>query len=319
MNKPALFFAGTTGLFALSTLYFARELHRRDDSAVVDTGIVRPSESATPAIAPTTPVPASPAPTGRPALDVAMQAASTTPSTPIAGDDSRRGILLPFARDYLRQYDDLALRGALLASARTGFESQYAALKDRLKLDRSTFDDLVTLLAEESMEQQAGYFRCVADPACDPGKVAMPRDRSDEYLALLGATNQAEFNSYRDALSEWQSVIQLRGRLSETNYLRDGDAEQLRKALTDARQRYATQTRQQGADLRGWGDGTGMLWYTGDGTPQQQLASATQYSQMLRQQAATLLNAEQLRAFGQIQDQLLASFAAYLQQAQSKP
>jgi hypothetical protein len=89
--------------------------------------------------------------------------------------------------------------------------------------------------------------------------------------------------------------------------------------LTEARKRYAAELQQQGAKLQGWGDGTGMLWYSGDGTVEQRLASATQYAQRVRQQAAAVLSAEQLRLFVQLQDEMLASFAAYLQQAQANP
>jgi hypothetical protein len=39
----------------------------------------------------------------------------------------------------------------------------------------------------------------------------------------------------------------------------------------------------------------------------------------VRQQAAAVLSAEQLRLFVQLQDEMLASFAAYLQQAQANP
>jgi hypothetical protein len=57
-----------------------------------------------------------------------------------------------------------------------------------------------------------------------------------------------------------------------------------------------------------------MVWYSGDGGVDEQLASAAQYSDRMRQRAASILNAEQLRAFVQLQDELLANFANYLRQ-----
>lgn len=320
MNKPAMFFAGTTALFALSTLYLARQLHEPTAIAAADNPIA--VGHSRPPVATATPS-ALQEPVALPKPDGAIQpgTASTAATTAVPGvaADSRREVLLPFARDFLRQYDDLAQRGMLLTNARAGFESQYSALRGRLKVDAATFDQLVSLLAEESLEQQASYFRCISDPACNLASVTTPRDRSDEFLALLGAEGYAQFTSYRGSLPEWQSVVQLRGRLSESDYLRDVDAERLRTTLTEARERYAEEARQQGANLQGWGNGAGMLWYSGDGTPQQQLASATQFSQNLRQRAATLLTAEQLRVFAQLQDELLASLGAYLQQAQANP
>jgi hypothetical protein len=75
----------------------------------------------------------------------------------------------------------------LTKAARAGIESQYSRLKDRLKLDASTFSQLVDLLTEEQLDQQAIYFRCLVNSACDTSKLGAPRDRSDELLAVLGA------------------------------------------------------------------------------------------------------------------------------------
>lgn len=322
MNKPAVFFAGTTGLLALSTLYLAWRLHQIETGARPDAMVALPPATARD-VAPASGAHTDrAAPAGSISPGAARQAGASAvpgPGIPDGPADSQRSMMRPFARDFLRQYDDLALRETLLANARKGFVSRYAVLRDRLKLDPAKFDQLVALLAEESLDQQANYFRCVVDPACDLARVPPPRDRSDEFLALLGPEGHAQFTSYRDALPEWQAVIQLRGRLSESQYLRAGDAERLQMALTDARKRFAGELEQQGANLRGWGNGSGMLWYSGDGTVEQKLASATQYSRMLRQQASALLSAEQLTLFGQLQDELLASFGAYLQQAQPDP
>lgn len=322
MNKPALLFAGTTGLFALSTLYLAWQLHQRDAVPALESAVAARVEPSASAGFPAATHTEAPTATGSPAPRAATpgdRAPAPGRVTADASASTRRGIMLPFASDFLRQYDNLALRDALLANARRGFESQYAALRDRLKLDPETFRQLVSLLAEESLEQQANYFRCVVDSTCNLDQLPAPPQRSDELLALLGAEGHAEFTSYRDAMPEWQSVVQLRGRLSESQSLRDSDAARLQAALTDARKRYAAELEQQGAKLQGWGNGTGMLWYSGDGTVEQRLASATQYAHRLRQQAAALLNAEQLRLFAQLQDEMLASFGAYLQQAQADP
>jgi len=323
MNKPAWFFAATTALFALSTLYFARQITERDPTAQRAhesiTARIAAAQSATPSASPavSTPAPATPRRADAPS-DAAPT--GTHGATPRGGaPDRRRETLAPFARDYLRQYDDLAQRDLLLATARKGLEAQYAGLRERLKLDQSTFGQLVSLLAEESIEQQASYFRCLVDAGCNLASPPMPRERSDEYLALLGADRIAEFNGYREAMPEWQSVVQLRGRLSEAQSLRDGDAERLRVALIDARKRYGAEVQQQGDKLEAWGMGSGMLWYSGEGSADQKLASATQYSQRLRQQAAAILSADQLRQFALLQDELLASFAAYLLQSQANP
>jgi hypothetical protein len=315
---PAL--AITSLLFAGSTLYYwqkARQLQgsgaSREAKVLAASGAPlgndRAPESAPPGTARPSPGVGSAA---KP--DVAVTAA---PAIPPAGaragrPDVQREMMLPFAKDWLRQYDDATQRTSLVKAARTGIEAQYSRLRDRLKLDANTFGQLVDLLTQEQLEQQANYFRCAVDAACDTANMRPPRDHSDEYLAMLGADAFAQFNSYREAMPDWQAVVQLRGRLGEANYLKDGDAERLLSAMSAERERYTSEVKQSGAKLRGWGTATGMLWYTGDGGPEEQLASATQYSERMQQRAAAILDAEQLRAFVQLQEELLANFATFL-------
>lgn len=315
MNKWVATLATTTVLFAGTTIYFWQK------SEVFAPPVVKADSAATqasfaPGAAPAA-IPMSPSKPGSRATNgvAAGPAASATASTADAGSgktDPSREMMLPFAKDWLRQYDDPAQRASLTKAARTGIEAQYARLRDRLKLDPNTFSQLVDLLAQEQLEQQSNYFRCLIDTSCDTSAVRPPRDHSDEYQALLGNDAFAQFNSYRQAMPEWQSVVQLRGRLGESNYLKDADADRLLGALTAERERYVSESNQAGAKLRGWGTGNGMVWYSGDGGIDEQLASAQQYSERMRQRAAAILSAEQLRAFTQLQDELLANFANYL-------
>lgn len=317
MSKLVTALASTTVLFAASTAYLAYELHARDAesnaaAAANAAGAADPGANTEVASAVPSKAPASlpPAPLTADASKPAGTAVAPLPA-PAGKKDPNREMMTPFARDFLRQYDDMALRASLIANARPGIESQYSRLKDRLKLDAASFDQLVNLLAEETLEQQANYYRCVVDTGCDFSKIKPPRDRSDELQALLG-DDYAKFKSYRDALPEWQSVVQLRGRLPENMPLRDSDAERLMNALSEERGHFTTESSQNGASMRGWGNGTGMLWYSGDGGPEQQLSSARQYAERLRQRASTVLSAEQLRIFIQIQEEMLAGLAGYL-------
>ena len=324
MNKLVATLAATTVLFAGTTFYFWQKLEALESPAA-DTATLPAARgtSGDPVAAASSGAAARPAPANGPAatpaggagtspaeVEAATRAAASA-AKPGKADPSRE-MMLPFAKDWLRQYDDPAQRASLTKAARAGIEAQYARLRDRLKLDANTFGQLVDLLAQEQLEQQSNYFRCLVDTACDTSSMRPPRDHSDEYLAMLGNDAFAQFNAYRQALPEWQSVMQLRGRLGEANYLKDGDAERLLGALSAERERYVAESGQAGAKLRGWGTGTGMLWYSGDGGADEQLASAQQYSERMRQRAASILNSEQLRMFAQLQDELLANFANYL-------
>jgi hypothetical protein len=317
MNKLVATLATTTVLFAVSTIYFWQKSAVSAPAGVATAAAATPAGGATVAstgASPTNRDPDSPSPrAGGAILQPATGAAASTSAAARPGrTDPSREVMLPFAKDWLRQYDDPAQRASLTKAARTGIEAQYARLRDRLKLDASTFDQLVDLLAQEQLEQQSNYFHCLVDPSCDTSAMRPPRDHSDEYQAMLGPDAFAQFNAYRQAMPEWQAVVQLRGRLGESNYLRDADADRLLGALSAERERYVSESNQAGTKLRGWGTGNGMVWYAGDGGADEQLASAQQYSERMRQRAAAILNAEQLRAFTQLQDELLANFANYL-------
>lgn len=324
MNKLVATLAATTVLFAGTTFYLWRKLEALEQPTA---GIASaPPVAGGPAGEPLA-ASASPAANGAQAGDAVAKpamGAGTSPALVEAASraaasaaksgkaDPQREMMLPIAKDWLRQYDDPAQRASLTKAAHAGIEAQYARLRDRLKLDANTFGQLVDLLAQEQLEQQSNYFRCLVDTACDTSSMRPPRDHSDEYLAMLGNDAFAQFNAYRQALPEWQSVMQLRGRLGEANYLKDGDADRLMSALSAERERYVAESGQAGAKLRAWGTGAGMVWYSGDGGVDEQLASAQQYSERVRQRAASILNAEQLRMFAQLQDELLANFANYL-------
>jgi hypothetical protein len=325
MNKLVATLASTTVLFAGTTFYFWQQLEARETkgATVQDaaaTGTAATGQIQAPAVAPTTQSLAS---AGKGASGAAANANPATASAlPPAGSATKaepsREMVLPYAKDFLRQFDDSTQHASLLKAARAGIESQYSRLRERLKLDAATFGQLVDILSEEQLDQQANYFRCVLVATCDPSKMAPPRDRSSEYLALLGSDGYAQYTAYRDALPEWQSVVQLRGRLSEANYLKDGDAERLMSALSAERSRFSVESNQAGAQLRGWGNGAGMVWYSSDGGAEEQLASATQYSERMRQSAASILTAEQLRAFVQLQEEMLANLANYLRSQSGK-
>jgi hypothetical protein len=325
MNKLVATLAATTALFAGTTFYYWQKLEALESAApsTTEATAARSTANGDLPAASAASTAATPGAGDAPMTLAAGAASAAVPGSdvmagPASDPGSSREFMLPFARDFLRQYDDPAQRASLVRAARAGLASQYLRLKERLKLDDNLFAQLVDLMAEEQMDQQANYYRCLVNPRCDTANMPQPRDRTSEYQALLGPEGYAKFTGYRSALPEWQSVVQLRGRLPESNSLKDGDAERLLGALSAERERFVTESNQAGAKLRGWGNGAGMLWYAGDGGVEEQLASATQYAERMRQSAASILNAEQLRAFVQIQEEMLASLATYLHSGQNK-
>ncbi|HTU66479.1 MAG TPA: hypothetical protein VMF52_11060 [Steroidobacteraceae bacterium] len=318
MNKLVATFATTTALFATSTAWLAWRVNGLEAGAPAGpSGAVVESPPATASPASGGTVAASPVALAKPGATTGNLAATATPATP-PDTDAGRAMTIAFGRDFLKQYDSPATRATLVANTRGGIEAQYARFRDRYKIDARTFDQLVGLLAEEQLEQQANYFRCLVDPACDTSKITQPRDRSDELTALLGG-RVGELRAFQSSLPEWQSIVQLRGRLPESSYLRDPEAERLLSALSGERERFRAEAGQSGSALRGWGNGTGMLWYSGDGGIAEQMASANAYAERLRGQAADILTPEQLAAFIQLQQEMLAGLESYLRSTGGKP
>jgi hypothetical protein len=136
-------------------------------------------------------------------------------------------------------------------------------------------------------------------------------------MALLGPDHMDDFTQYQTSLGEREAVIQLRGRLSDANNLRDSQAEQLVAALSDERARYQREAMQRGTSVSGWGTGQlGMLFYAGDSNSiDERLANAAQYSRRLHDRAATVLSPQQLAVFDQMQKELLAAMKATMSPA----
>jgi hypothetical protein len=326
MRRAVTILSLTTAAFAASTVYLARELYRRDAGARPDTTVAAApagtpwvgAERATPSSGKLPPMPAAAAAQSQ------RKAANTSASTPGAAgkkDDAADGAL-QFARQFLARFDDPVQHAGLLDEARAGIRRQYAPLKDRLKLNDATFEQLVTILAEKTVQLQEQFSRCAVDSACDsryPLRNSAADDSSPELLALLGPEHMEAFDQFRGSIGERDAVVQLRGRLSDANFLPEAQAEQLIRALAEARQQYSQEASQRGQNVRGWGTQNGVLMYTDDsGSVDQYLAEATAYSQRLRQRAAAVLTPAQFAVFVQMQDELLAQMANYLRPPASR-
>lgn len=221
-----------------------------------------------------------------------------------------------YARLQAASLKDPVQRAAILNDHRTNLRRQFAQLREKLKLSDATFEQLVNLLAEQNLESQDQWVRCAVDPKCNAEEEYRrnpPDDHSQELLALLGSDKLDEFRRYRDTISERDAVVTLRGRLTDANPLRDEQAESLAVALADERVQYQKEATARGQKLSGMGGNLGMIFYSDDASsPEQRLVDATQYSQRLRQRAASVLTPAQLAAYNQMQDELLAQIASVL-------
>jgi hypothetical protein len=318
MRKAVYLLSLTTAFFATTTAWLLFDRHR-DAAPIVATAAAAPD----PGLAADTHSPLKPQQTGVPPAAAAQGIAAGDAASPAAHTATTQAPELPddptvhFARQFLARYNDSAHRLALMEEARTGIRRQYSRLREKLRLDDASYEQLVTLLAEQNLQSQETWARCTTTPGCDLRADAASRpadDRSQELLALLGDQGMAAFTRYRESIGERDAVAQFRGRLSDSTFLPEAQAEQLITALAEERALFSEEVSRSGAQLKGFGTNLGMIWYPdGVGSVEQQIAEATQYSQRLRARAAGLLTPAQLAAYVQLQQELLAQLSAYLQ------
>lgn len=320
MSKTVVTLAISTVILATSTAYLANELYRRDAASVTtaiataelaaSTGAL-PSHS-TPGVNGAGPRDGSPANDTLPVIANAASPAGSAAPANSGAKDVQSDPTTMFARQLLARHDDANQRPVLLEEQRSVIRRQYEKLKERLKLGDTEFAQLVSLIAEEQLQMQVNWARCATDPSCDPRKPPNSMvDRTQEYQAMLGTDGAEAFAQFRKSIGERDAVIQLRGRLPDSNFLPESQAEKLIVALSEERERFSQEAAARGSKTTGWGTSLGMLLYTEDsGLPDQFIAEATQYSQRMRARAASVLTPAQLAAFDQMQDELLAMFIA---------
>jgi isocitrate lyase len=116
-------------------------------------------------------------------------------------------------------------------------------------------------------------------------------------------------------MGERETIAQLRNRLPDAHRLGDDRAESLIQALAEERNAMHREAVQQGVGSSGFGFGAGMIFTTGeDASFEDRYATAKQNSQRMRDRAAQYLNAEQMRAFNEMQDETLLSLRSALRQ-----
>jgi hypothetical protein len=323
----------STATFAMTTAWLAAELHRRDTlqptTALDATAAARASEPSPGRAGPSPRGSDRKAPGSGAMTEVAATTAAPSGSAPSSGQaanspangDTITDASVIYARQLLARHDDSVQRQVLLEETRSGVRRQFTRLKEQLKLSDAAYEQLVALVAEQNLQAQERWARCAVDPGCDPKKnPAKPLDdRSQELLALLGGEGLDTFNRFQSTLGERDAVAQFRGRLADSEFLPQSQAERLIAALADERERYSTEQTARGASLTALGTNLGMVWYPEDApTIEARLAEATQYSQRLRARAATVLTPAQLAAYVQMQDELLAQLASFLRPAPRK-
>jgi len=219
------------------------------------------------------------------------------------------------SRQLLARLDDPEGREEVRAEHRIMFRNMYPRVDKFLGLSAEQYEQMLNLMADQQIGMQEKFARCMVDPACDLDTAvrygeAQPREVSN----FLGTERAAKFESYKNTLGERESVGQLRARLSDNSRMSEDTAERLISALAEERSAMHREAAASGNGMYSFGMGAGTLFAPAEGSFESRYEAAQQNSQRLRERAAQFLNGEQLRAFNEMQDELLVSMRAQLRQ-----
>ena len=322
MRKLVIVLALTTVAFAGSTVYYAHQLSLAQSVSPVAPAPAPVANAAAARQGDTTA--ASPEPVKANARQAVLKSAGpgefvsgvVINGQPMSEDDMKK-MQAEYSRSFLAQLDNPEHREELLAERKMMLRYSQPRIDQVLGLTPEEYSRYIELSALQQIEMQEASSRCVVDPDCrmqdlrpHPGA-----DRTQEIDNLLGAERKQKLSNYMNTMGEREAVSQLRNRLPESQRLSEESAEGLINALAEERDAIHREATQQGVGTSGFGFGAGMIFTTGDdGTFEERYATAKQNSQRLRDRAAPHLNAEQMRAFNEMQDETLISLRGALRQ-----
>lgn len=205
----------------------------------------------------------------------------------------------------------------LVAEEKMTHRSDYPDLAKQLHLTAVEEDKLLSAFAEQELKLRARSARCQLDSSCDPTVPYETPGPKDLVRDLLGADKLDEFQRYRETVPQRLQVRELRSRLDAANALSDEQAEALIAAMHEESERFEAEAQSTGRGLSSFGSWTGTLMAAPvvSGSPpsvSETMSSAQDFARRIRERAAELLSAEQMRQFDAIQQEQLAGVQSML-------
>ena len=319
MNKLAIVFGATTVAFAGLTFYYASELRKEDDffdaqSTIMPAGPALATSHSSPAAArPSNDAMASG--TGAPVSNASLPqsvAPANNPTGDVAGKPASK--LSASDLDFLKMYADPQGRRILIEEALVDQRNGLRGLGEKLGLTEEHWQRVLDVFAAQQVEGRAAILRCRADPACkSPFTPQQLADQKQQVRDAIGEDNFSDYDRYVKSMNERRAVAELQKQLTGSLALPADRAEALIAALVDEREAALREMTDGGGKVGGIGVQNGFVYYnTNAPTFEARMESGIQYSNRIRERAATVLNASQIATFNQMQDQLMATFRAYL-------
>lgn len=330
MNKLAILFGTTTVGFAGLTFYYASELQKENEFFDTQSTLVRAAPAPAPArsdsasmpsaqrpttdvMAPGTSVPVSnaPVPQSGTAVDNPASGASSKPAAKMSASDL----------DFLRMYADPQGRRTLIEEALMDQRNGMRGLAEKLGLTEEHWQRVLEVLAENQVEGRAAILRCREDPTCkSPFTPQQLADQKQAVRDAIGEDKYDDYDRYMKTMNERRAVAELQKQLTGSLALTADRAEALIAALVDEREAALRELTDNGGQVAGIGVQNGFVYYNANApTLEARMESGIQYSNRMRERAATVLNGNQIVAFNLMQDQLMATLRSYLARQQPQP
>jgi hypothetical protein len=214
-----------------------------------------------------------------------------------------------------RMLQDPRERELLRAQARSEARAANMDLAHELQLTDKEYDRLIELLAEHQLQMADAFNRGDGNISSDVSYDfnALRERLAQEVEALLGYERAQQYATFEDSRQVRTQVRRLRGRLSEGDALTDEQNQRLVAALqkqrlsfNEAMQRRVPKERVS-ASRSTWDGGNFVADRTSTLPVQEQfMKQIEEFRKLQRQSAAEVLTARQLRAFVQMQEQMLA-------------
>ena len=204
----------------------------------------------------------------------------------------------------------------LLNEGKQQLRRHYPDLAKQLHLTAEQEDQVLSVEAEQTLKNEARRARCRLDPSCNVQSLPIDLESQQKAIKeLLGAEKFDEYERYQQTLYQRLEVHELRSRLDVANVLSDEKAEALIAALYEEGERYAAEAKAMGRQCLWFSSGGLRAAYDGTRDPPldaEVLSSAQEFARRVRDRAAEVLTAEQMRKFEEIQEEQLAQVSAVL-------
>jgi hypothetical protein len=219
---------------------------------------------------------------------------------------------------------DPTARELLRAQSKAEARSRSPDLGRALHLTAELEDKLIELLADQQMRQEETFARHAAGDegfsSSDGG--VLQQEEQEELISLLGSERFQQYQQYQAGVPERQQVQALRSLLDESNALTEDEATRLIATMREERDRYTSElTQDRVSYVLGYpftpmsleGDAAAQLAFA-----EGQISRTEAFMARIHDRAAAVLTANQLRRFGELQEELLTRDRAYVQRMRER-